>query len=543
MTHVLSWVALGLSGLALGYALLHAAWAKRGPGASVKPFLISPALILVLGALLTLPTRPPWSPGQTLAPGLLLGGGAVLLAALLGRPQAFSERAQDGSARFVAASAQVAAATLGIGVLLVIYPHRILDALGGYGLGAVTSGLLIAGGLRLATEDREAAEMAAAAERTTLAAITLAATTYLATDHRSVEGVREWQPLPSLLMAALAVGLAGRASLARARGPAWVHTLAAVFVPLVLIAWLAGYRLHGTPGFFRVALTGLAVYALIAWLGSTSSAPAGAPARERGLHLRADLGILASLLMLGGGALAFRDLHGYGVGLAVLAGIAVATALSAHAENKDEAARSPASLQGAITLGLLLVLYRVFAERYDYRRGVEPDFFYYYAALILGALLPAFLGDSVRRWMHASAVPEPARPVSSLLRIGLAGAGAALAPLALWLLVGERPQAAFLVGLAVGAGFLLASDGAALQAEAAGSPDVVGILIRLLSVGMALSAIQFTHLLAPLALRTRGERIGILAAIAAIALAWIAATAWRERRAGARPAVESARSP
>jgi hypothetical protein len=51
---------------------------------------------------------------------------------------------------------------------------------------------------------------------------------------------------------------------------------------------------------------------------------------------------------------------------------------------------------------------------------------------------------------------------------------------------------------------------------------------------IAVSAVQFTHLLLPLALRTRGQRLGVLAVVAAVALIAIAITAWRESRWRAR---------
>jgi hypothetical protein len=548
MAQNLSWMALGLSAMALLHALVRAGRAKPGPALGLKPFLLSTAGILVLGALLTLPTGSPWSRGQTLAPGFLLGGGAVLLAALAGRLQRLADPADEARRRLLilalGRSLGIAGATLGVSLLLLIYGGQAMDALGGYALGALTAGLILAGGIRLWSEDPEALEVAALAELTALACIVLAATTHLATFHRNAANVREWQPLAALFTATLAVGLAGLGALSggaatRGAGRGWVRTLAVVFLPLLVMAGLIAFRLNGTPAFLWAVLTGLVVYGLIAWLEWTEAQgiePQGT--RARGLVLRADLGLLASLLAIGGGVLAFRELHGYGAGIAVLAGLAVASVMPPPPETR--AAARPL-LWGALALGLIPVLYRVYVEVYEYHRGPEPDFYYYYVALVLGALLPPFIARSISRWMQESVPAETAegvqnraigedRQLSALLRIGLAGLGAAVTPLLLWLLVGDRPLAGFLMGLPIGIALLMAGLGMSGNREGAVEVGSVGTLTRLLAIGMALSANQFTELVKPIDLVSRSARVWALVAVGVVALVWIVAIAWRERR-------------
>src|SRR5262249_28645271 len=177
-------------GLRAGGGGAGAPWALP---AGLGPFFGAAAAGLVIGALLTLPTRTPWSPGQTLAPGLLLGGFGVLLAGGWLRPGRFDPDSTEGG--FLAAAGQVAAGALGIGILLLVYPDRILDALMGFGLGALAAGLFLAGAARRGPESIEALEVAAAAEQAALAAVALATATYLATLHRAPSGLREWEPL------------------------------------------------------------------------------------------------------------------------------------------------------------------------------------------------------------------------------------------------------------------------------------------------------------------------------------------------------------
>jgi hypothetical protein len=545
MVNALSWTALGLSGAALLYALARAANSGcRFLPAPLRPFAAAAAIALLAGALLTLPTRKPWSPGQTLAPGLLLGGGLVLLAAGWVRGGREEERENGG----VGASAQVAAAALGISILLVIYPARLLDAVTGYGIGALAAGLILAGGARkrapwLAGGEEEESEVASAAEWTAVVAAALATATYLAALHRSAPGVREWQPLPALFMAALAVALTARDTLRPAPGRAALYTLAAVLIPMAVVAWLIGYRLHGGapsgPAFLRVVGVGAAIYALVAWLeatgGSGADGPSGHPA-SRGARSRA---LLAALLALGAAAFGFRALHGYGAGLAALAGLAVAMALPA---SPALPAGGRPLLMGALVVGLLPALYRIFSERNEHRGGLEPDFFYYYAALVLGALLPALLAGAAtglvrgrrlrERESEDSGVMVSAPAAAALARVTLAGLLAAAAPLAVWLLVGERPQAAFMVGLPVGIALLAAAGADERQRQGGRDGERERPLACLLALAMACSAAQLTHLLEPLAMRTRLERVGILAAVGVLALAGVAATFFWERRGG-----------
>jgi hypothetical protein len=186
----------------------------------------------------------------------------------------------------------------------------------------------------------------------------------------------------------------------------------------------------------------------------------------------------------------------------------------------------------------MTVLYRVFIERNDYTRGFQADFLYYYAALLLGALLPVLLANLGNSRLPG--VAQPGRAAgggtgtrgTALLRMSLIGVAAALSPLAVWLMIGDRPEAALLVGLAVGS---LGVSRRAAWDEAL----LTSSLERLLAPTIALSAVQFTHLLAPLALRTRGQRLEILAGVTLVVLLGIAISAYWERKAHQSTALAS----
>ncbi|HTE20017.1 MAG TPA: hypothetical protein VK689_16760, partial [Armatimonadota bacterium] len=267
MAQVLVWIALVLSVLVLGYAFARSRGGKRRAATSPIPSFLPTVAVLAAGFCLTLPVQAPWSPGQTLGPGFLLGGAAVLLAVWTARRLVAPAPSGTQNASFLAHSAVFAAVTLGASVLLLLYHARALDALGGYALGALAAGLL-AGGAHSAAAGEDEGETASAVETAALTAVALAAATYLATFHRSAAGIREWQPLPTLLLATLAAALTGRAALPTGGGVRWPTTLATVLLPLVVISWLMGHRLGGSPAFFTVVLVGLAVFGLVAWLGS-----------------------------------------------------------------------------------------------------------------------------------------------------------------------------------------------------------------------------------------------------------------------------------
>jgi hypothetical protein len=366
-------------------------------------------------------------------------------------------------------------------------------------LGAVTAGVILGGGLSGLPEDAAPRERAGSVGFAVLSAAALAATTYLATFHRGPTGVREWQALPVLLAAVIAVALLG-CSLLQREGSSGPAAAAALILPPALIALAVAFKLNGTPHFWQVVLLGLGVFAVAGWLGKASE-----PAANSHAAPRLDTGLLAALLVLGGAAIAFRWLHGYGVGLLLLAGLAAAGLFPAGA--------SASALRGALGFGVLVLLYRVFTERTGYSKGLELDFIYYYVALIFGALLAPLL-------LQLSAGADRPEPVARLLRLGLMGALAALVPLMVWLLFGERAQAALVVGLAIGAVYLLARG-----------TDIAGAEMgRTLSLGAALSAVQLTHLLGDAGDKTRMQRIIILAVIGAVLAVWLGAVTLLDQR-------------
>jgi hypothetical protein len=175
-------------------------------------------------------------------------------------------------------------------------------------------------------------------------------------------------------------------------------------------------------------------------------------------------------------------------------------------------------------MALLMALYRVFQQKMVLQESFRPEDIYYYCSLIIGALLPLGLAGLATDRSVLPGNSEIARPgVSALLRVALVGLAAALAPLVVWLLVGERAQSAFVMGLVVAAALTM-------RPLRTGDPVMEPVLARLLTLCSAVTAIQLTALVEPLGDLTRRQRIEILAGLAGVVLLILAIAVFFERR-------------
>lgn len=521
-TQLLPWISLGLGAAAMAASFARAARGGLRPAPEVRPFFLVAGVAGLMAALFCLPTRGVWSPGQALVPSLLLGGAAVLLGALAAaHPTASREDSREDPAAGTAAA--IAAPVVALSILLLLFPRGDFNAMGGYALGALLAGIFVAGGLRLQASGEVGPRVAAAAEMAAVFASALAVATSLAIYHLSPAGAREWMPHPTLFGAVLAAGLAVQSILPPALPGGRLTPLGAVVLPAGLMAWLIGHRLQGSPDFTWAILIGLGVFLVLGLLEALDTETADGAAAAPASRIRMDVGLLAALLTLGGAVLAFRELHGYGIALVAVAGAGVTGALARSRES--------GLLRGAVVLALLIALYRAFHEAYAFR--IRLEFLYEHLGLLLGAFLPALLAGASGSGGQGRGI-APAS--TSIVRVGMIGLAAAAAPLLVWVLVGSGSQAAFLVGLAIGSGFLLSR--ATGTGATVGAPDCA--LAGLLSLGMAHSALQFTlQLQNRLEMLTRTQRIWVLVGAAGAAVLAAGLLAWLDRHAG-RPTISKA---
>jgi hypothetical protein len=494
MSTTLSVVVLALGALVLLQTAVAALQARRPLQPPERAFLYVSAAALVVVVLGSLPTSPPWSPGQAFAPAMLLGGGGVLLAGLFGGllPDHPLSRA-----------ASLALPALGV-VLLTLWSASILDSLGGFMLVAAGIGLLA---IALSPSAAAPTGLAPGAGLAAVAAIAVGTATYLATYHQNPDGVRAWQPFPALLAVAVAAGVAVQALvLPRARG---AMALIVPVVVLVAVGALAAFGLGGPRALLPIVAGGAGLGLLLAWLGGAEKDGEAEEAEVAEAAERAPGTLLVPLVILAAGLLAFRELHGFGI--AVLAVTLAAGGALCSGGRRDTL---------LLSVGILtaLALYRMYTETYAYRRGFEPDFLYYHVALLLGAAVPAILAAALERGRSHT-------PASRTAAAACTGAAAMLVPLSIAVLMFDRAQVGFLVGLPIGLALLAANWRPAFQRV-----NPTGAVLLMSLAGLA--AVQFTPLVAALALRPRWERAAVVLVFALLLALAAAVSAWRGRRAG-----------
>lgn len=528
-------------GLLFGFLSRRAA---RGPG---KPAIISPALVGLWAALaavvlflLALPTGQPFSPGLRLGWGILIG--ALLGIIAVARS---GHRDEDDMARAVE---MLSLSAFGPALILIAFRGYPNEVLMGFALGAVLAAFGAGALLRplLAGEEAGSPGSAPGTELFALSTASIVAGTRLAIDHFfriPVDlSVNRWAGFSHTEVAggywafpALAVATA---ALVMALIPRDVNEKAQRWLPLgigaagalavVVLTGIMGAKLlpelHWQPLLYGLIAFGLISAGLIRQ-GQTG----GKDARPLGLAFGAVIFTLAVLIIV------FRGkMHGYGEALVLLVGLPI---MAAHylAAKRDPLAASLGT--GALTVGLLMVLFRVFLERMADPWALTFQQQYNLVAALLGASatfgLLAFTGRTMERLQD-----DPHRRRFSLLasRAALLAIFIGIVPPALAILWGEQAVSAFLAGLIVSqaAWMLLAAwtVGTERAAALAAIPQIPFILA-------ALVAVQLTGPVFGLEL-TNAVKLVIAVTITVILMIWVAVDGMLRGKAPAAPAAETA---
>lgn len=438
--------------------------------------------------LVSLRAAPPFSAGQRLGWGLLIGGLAAVLAGL---GCARLERPPRGYCPYPAGLA-LSMALAAVSLALLCFRGDPADALLGSGLGFLAVAMVFR------TMQAVEAEAALALEAGGALAATLAAGCVLAVHHFDSREARGWW---AGLLAIAAFWLLGRllAYIATeqrlaSRYPGLLAMIAAVAagaLALILGALLGG-RLEPPQQLLALLASGVVTGALVAWLAT--SVATGGTALPRALGIPA-LGMLLVVFLV---VLTFKLLDGFGVAVALVAAWAIAGAVLG--------AEGPVSRVPVLTLmlGANFLLVRLFVgptgsalENAD----ITPH--YALVGIVLGIMLP-FVACSFRL-------------KQGLGRAILIGAFTVLSPLVLLLLWGAPAALGLLLGL-VGAqalSVLLAPVGE-ISAEAA----VWHAPISLMAIGMSLLTVQVVPALASLYEVSRQGKVYVAAAVAVVAVLW-----------------------
>jgi hypothetical protein len=520
MESILAWIGLGAGILGAATSFVTASLAPQPPPAQrprIAPGLVLGIVLTAIFFLLTLPTQPPFSPGQRLGWGFLIGGAVGLVAAV---GAARTDRA-DRSYWPYPAAVTLSLALAGCSLVILLFRGDPTDALLGCALGLAMIGGIFRTILPTQPAAAEAGDpvdaplAAYALEASAIMAVTLAAGCSLAVYHFHESGLRGWwaylPALASLWIAGQTVASIPSAHRVVARYPLlWAMAAAAFSLVLVLVfGWRVGAKLEPAESLGLLLVAGSVTAALIAWLaiGAEDKPWLGA--------VRAHA--LGAMLMLFLVVLSFKLLAGFGAAVALMVGWAVAGPLLGL---RSPARRAPAQ---ALAVGANLLLLRLFLERSGGTVGeVELSLHYALIGVVIGALLP-FVYSS----LHLR------RGLGRTLMLGALGALSPVALLALW-----GPDAA--LGLLAG---LVGAQALALMLLplAQANPEVAlwQAPTSLLALGTALVAAQFSRPFAFLYDMPRVYKTYLAVGIAAAVILWVIAMAlvqWRGRKRSPAPA-------
>jgi len=462
------------------------------------------ALVAAVGTLalffLTRKSEPPFSLGERLGYGILIGGALGAAAGV------WAARARPvGPWRStVCAAGLPSLALFGAGLTVLIFRDYPQPALGGFMIGALGTAVLY----RLAVRGSDRVDIWALSASALGAAVLLAAMRY-----DTVDG-RVWWRAPLIVAVAVVVAQLASAGTIRPGRRLALPAVAASAIVLILTAVFA-WKVFPNWAFFWVSAMGVATFALVAWLGS--SAPGAAPAAAA-----------QALVVIAFATVAFRLMAGFGIGIGLLAAWAVllpALASTWRTEPREEEQPTLSrTLVYAMFIGVGLLLLRLFLETYALEvRGLDLRAHYTLIALSVGAVLPFVLGSffppSAFRWALWRAIAA-----------GAAGLFAAAVPLVILIIWGFKAELGFLIGtIAAGIFVLLIHTGAVGVKGRAYTESAV------LVTAAQISAVQLSGLLAPASESPRLARVVVLAVVVVAGLLWAGITALAARR-GAKEA-------
>jgi hypothetical protein len=507
--------------------------------AFVMLWLALAAVVLFLPALLS---THPFSPGLQLGWGILFGA----LLGIIAVARSAKNREEDGMAHAIEL---LSLAAIGPALLLIFFRGYPNEAMIGLALGAVLAALGAGALLRPLLVVRESGESSIihGAELFALATACIVAGTRLAIDHfpRNMPfdfAANRWAafspaevaggywafPALAVAAAALVMALIPRDVSEKARRWLPLGIGAAGALAVVVLAAILGAKLLPELT-WRPLLYGLVAFGLIAaGLAHQGRESGETQARPLGLAFGAVIFTLAVLII------AFRgEMRGYGEALVLLVVLPI-VATQYLAAKRDPLAAS--LIAGALAIGLLLVLFRVFLERSGSSWTLDFQQHYDLVAALLGASatfgLLAFAGRTMER-LQAS--PDRGHPAMLAGRAALLVIFILVAPPALAALWGVKGVSAFLAGLIVGlaAWMMLAAwtVGRERAAALAAAPHLPFILA-------ALVAAQLTGPIFALEL-TNAVKLVIAIAITVALLVWVTADGLLRGRAPADPEAET----
>ncbi len=500
-------VVLGLLGFVVSLARCRAVGKVETAGGSPWMAIGAALLITVVFWGWAMKTRAPYSPGQTLAYGFLIGG---ILGAF-----AIGFRAHLGVA---AAGARLNAmsflALLGAFITLLIFRGYPENALIGFAIGSVMTVIVAAvfGGERAAiTVDGVCYALVSAV---------LSVATVMAVYRYDTVLKREFWSLPiccgmiallaSLVASEIRSGAFAKLSAAAAR---WLSALISAVLTLGITAIVA-WRAVGDMRLFHAAAVGAVVFGIAAWL------------LDRGDDdklVGPEKSAFAAVLVVAFFMVEFKLMAGMGIGMGLIAAWSVLSLLLPREASEGNEAGVSTALTGLFAFGATILLLRLYIEQYRYDIGTrELEMHLSLIGSMIGAFLPMMLAAcALRGAFGAVRLPRWMIAMQGLA----AGLAAALAPVAVYMMWETRALTGLCFGLALGVGVLLA------LARSADEFDAKRLLLAVLfAAGALLVACQFGDFLLKLEI-TKVMKFWTLGITAAALTLWVVVTGIAARRA------------
>lgn len=496
METVLNWIAVGVGAAGMALAALVGRDGSSEESARERWFLTISALIgVVILFLVTLPVKPPFSAGQKLGYGILIGGIIGAVAMLL-----FSK--WGGVSKWGSSVASIgipSAALLSVGLVLLIFGNYPQVALGGVAIGALAVAVLF----------RLSLSIGSAANIWAISAVGLASTVMLATFRFGLTTDRFWWRAPLMVLAAAIVSQVVGSIFAREDKSFTLPAIVASIITVGLTAVFA-WKIFPNWALLWVSIYGVITLLLISWLGEIYPRSTQAAAT-----------VVVGVVALS--ALAFRFLGGFGIGIAILAAWPVIMSLQAFGGNLEATdADSPSARETVvyatfISVGLLVL--RLFIENYaSDLKTMDLLLHYSVVSLALGAIFPFLF---VSYFPRISGLSIGLRTLSSVIT----GVFAAAAPLVILLLWGFKAEFGFVLGTVAAKMFILLMFSTVTRFQTMGF--LKGALLALVAQVVAL---QLSGLVAPLADSPRMTKVIILSVVLVLGLIWAGVSALMQRR-------------
>jgi hypothetical protein len=546
-----SGIVVGVLGSLYGFAVVASARRPAEGAEARRPsvtWLIGVAAVFVLVPfLLTIPSGRPFATGMRLGIGLLIGSAfavvaGVLAPALSGGPLRERPLGERRRAWIMAVSGYLGLASwalLGVNLTLLLFRGDPNDVLIGFALGCCVVGLVLRVGGAVLGADRWRP-----LEAFVVFAVTLCAAVCIAIHHFVLVEQRIWWALPLLLasigIAAAVVGSRFADVVAgQRRGTAVTLALLLSAALVAVLAYALSLKVFPPGTTFWVILCGLGAALAIVWL-LAAARPAVSASRRTLVAGSVQAACVCATLIVLATVVSFKLLAGYGVGLALVAAWAVGFIAIAPvpASEEDEAtqgesAGTESGLGACLTIGLLMLLVRLFLERNPEAPRSELGIHYVFVGLMVGVLLPMlFAAFNLRTAERAARLlendGEGAASRSVIGRLEVMVAFCLVAPLLVLFMWGFKAAVGLLTGLVACQVILTVLYQWQWADDEGDSLLLPGLGI--VSVTLALVAIQLSHLVGPLVVAERVYKLYTIGAILLLGALWLAIDGWRSIR-------------